>query len=528
MSFFNITTKLFFFSVFSFLLLGPLNVSAGYNDGLKGFAWSSNIGWISFNCTDLEICETSNYGVTTESGGDLSGYAWSPSVGWIDFGYFDDNPDSSFPKANYASGRLTGFAKILSFEEAEDGLETRHSGVISLNDTSSGDRHGVIEASGQNPYNKLVNFAWDSETAGWISFNCSDLSICSTSEYSVILEPFFVSLIPSLVTNAENKSLYNSELSFSWNINSPNGNTVNCANTLGNESWRDLSIGTGNLTGTDVSVGQLTETTTFKLLCTDQTTNKKVERNIKVYIKSAPPSITLSSSSNNVGDSNNPPVITWEITNVRSCNVAGASVVQTGDSILSNTKVNSLKAAMVDTVDGNATGTITTDLISGTGNTLRIQGCEAFSTEDYPGGINSNTISISYKELVVDFSFLDPETDEEITLDKLNYGDLIKINLATLYASSCTVPTGDDYDENDTSWVNYTTDTVPDDESKPETIGNQPIGVQATWESSRVYTEGAEEINFYIECTPTELIGNTNIIKNLTTTPRKAPRFIEI
>jgi hypothetical protein len=52
---------------------------------LSGWAWNDQIGWISFNCSDLSICGTSNYKVQVDSNGNFSGYAWNDVVGWISF-----------------------------------------------------------------------------------------------------------------------------------------------------------------------------------------------------------------------------------------------------------------------------------------------------------------------------------------------------------------------------------------------------------------------------------------------------------
>src|SRR5512133_3036518 len=58
---------------------------AGAGDALSGYAWSENIGWISFNCTNNNSCGTSgNYGVNVSTT-NLSGYAWSENIGWITF-----------------------------------------------------------------------------------------------------------------------------------------------------------------------------------------------------------------------------------------------------------------------------------------------------------------------------------------------------------------------------------------------------------------------------------------------------------
>jgi len=96
------TFLLVIFIVFSFLIFGKVN--AGTSDNVSGWAWSENIGWISFNCNNPELptprC-TNNYGVNIDpSTGIFSGYAWSRGtnadvggVGWISFADFDGDGD---------------------------------------------------------------------------------------------------------------------------------------------------------------------------------------------------------------------------------------------------------------------------------------------------------------------------------------------------------------------------------------------------------------------------------------------------
>jgi hypothetical protein len=60
-------------------------------NGLTGYAWNDNIGWISFNCDQStqggsNTCGTSNYKVLLDGGtGIFSGFAWNDIVGWISF-----------------------------------------------------------------------------------------------------------------------------------------------------------------------------------------------------------------------------------------------------------------------------------------------------------------------------------------------------------------------------------------------------------------------------------------------------------
>ncbi|PIR46427.1 MAG: hypothetical protein COV07_04145 [Candidatus Vogelbacteria bacterium CG10_big_fil_rev_8_21_14_0_10_45_14] len=70
--------------------------TGGFGDdvgNLSGFAWGSDtvldsgtkggMGWLSFSCTNLGTCNATPYGVNLESNGSLSGYAWSSNLGWL-------------------------------------------------------------------------------------------------------------------------------------------------------------------------------------------------------------------------------------------------------------------------------------------------------------------------------------------------------------------------------------------------------------------------------------------------------------
>lgn len=69
---------------------GPRSVGGVCANGsasgvLSGWGWNDKIGWISFNCSDLSACPTSDYKVEIDSNGNFSGYAWNDIVGWISF-----------------------------------------------------------------------------------------------------------------------------------------------------------------------------------------------------------------------------------------------------------------------------------------------------------------------------------------------------------------------------------------------------------------------------------------------------------
>lgn len=114
---------------------------------LTGWAWSSNIGWISFN------------GVNKDASGNLIGYAWSSNIGWIQFGGLSGFPSglgTQAQNANINGNNLKGWAKALSADG--NGWD----GWISL----SGAGYGVT-LSGTN----LTGYAWGSDVIGWADFN---------------------------------------------------------------------------------------------------------------------------------------------------------------------------------------------------------------------------------------------------------------------------------------------------------------------------------------------------------------------
>jgi len=197
--------------------LGPI-VIGGTDYGVKNnngeminYAWSDNLGWISFNCSNNSECGVSNYKVQytlPEIPGEpieiiedtnFNGYAWSPYYGWISF-YYGTSID--------ATGLLTGYAWAdsvgwISFNPAD--LTGCPSGSCNARLDSSTDRlvgwaRYISDANGwiqlgpiviggtdygvKNNNGEMINYAW-SDNLGWISFNCSNNSECGVSNYKV-------------------------------------------------------------------------------------------------------------------------------------------------------------------------------------------------------------------------------------------------------------------------------------------------------------------------------------------------------
>jgi len=149
------------------------NVQADSDDNTSGYAWSENIGWISFNNT---TGGGSNYGVNIDPNtGDLSGNAWSENIGWISFDRSEtgDPPENPFkngtPIAKYDknSNEVTGWMRVLASGDGWDGWIKFYNTTLDIN----GDWHG---------------WAWSDVVVGWISFNGSDPNASNNYKVSSI------------------------------------------------------------------------------------------------------------------------------------------------------------------------------------------------------------------------------------------------------------------------------------------------------------------------------------------------------
>ena len=190
-------------------------VQAGAGHNVLGFAWSENIGWISFNSGN---CDTDNdgnsegipagcppagspipdYGVNVDlATGNFSGYAWSENIFWVRFqqGAIPEVPPDNFAFSancddpttcdevgdnctacyNSTDNNVYGWAKIVALGD---------NGWLKMNGTWS---DGVSVSN-----NDFSGWAWNDDNnnigIGWISFNCSNnVPPCAASNYKVYL-----------------------------------------------------------------------------------------------------------------------------------------------------------------------------------------------------------------------------------------------------------------------------------------------------------------------------------------------------
>ncbi|MCK5122646.1 MAG: PKD domain-containing protein [Candidatus Pacebacteria bacterium] len=154
-------------------------VQAGAGHNIIGFAWSENIGWISFNCENTVSCAISDYGVNVDLAGNVSGYAWSENIGWISFEPADIvGCPAGICQPSLAGGVFSGWARALNHGGGWDGW-------ISLNCVNS----GVCATSDYKVFLNGINFegwAWGGDVVGWVSFSCSNNAPpCVLSNYKV-------------------------------------------------------------------------------------------------------------------------------------------------------------------------------------------------------------------------------------------------------------------------------------------------------------------------------------------------------
>lgn len=195
-----LTLPIFVMAVLGFVVSAH-DAEAAHTDPLFGYAWSANIGWISFNCADLGVCATSNYSVGVRSTDKkVIGYAWSENIGWIKFdpspdfatGVYPEDPQYSTLYSS-TNQRLTGWARACAGTVNGDCASTTSpgwDGWIKMIDSGA-----VGNRPRYNPStDEFEGWMWGSDVIGWISLNCNNdhdetqggvQSVCGTSNYKV-------------------------------------------------------------------------------------------------------------------------------------------------------------------------------------------------------------------------------------------------------------------------------------------------------------------------------------------------------
>jgi hypothetical protein len=203
-------------ALFLFLLLGFFIFRGSVNYGLadasdnvRGWAWSSTVGWVSFNCLDSGSCASSDYGVNIDLPSmNFSGYAWSSGVGWISF-QSNGAPDYSF-NVN-CPGTCNNSVNCTACFNPDDGLvwgwahivSMGANGWIKLRDSANlwpGTELDLASAS-----SSWRGWGWngndDGTGIGWVNYNCLDSGSClptGPSDYMVWMKGFEFPVVDNL------------------------------------------------------------------------------------------------------------------------------------------------------------------------------------------------------------------------------------------------------------------------------------------------------------------------------------------
>lgn len=265
-----------FISIFSFTKTASAKTS---DHVLHGYAWSDNIGWVSFNCADRggSVCTDSPYKVVIDyTTGQLSGYAWSSNIGWISF---DTETDANCPHSSYVGCRATailtsgaygaapfanvlGWARATSSNNAWDGwISLSCSNYDSIDNTfcSSHDFGLDLPNNGTTAINasgSVTGRAWGSTVVGWLDF--SNVTVTpGTSELTLTANP-------GAVSNA------NEDVTLTW-ISTTHTNYSSCtaSNDASDSTWTGSVTKPSSPTYTQTKVVNVpADPTTYTISCT--------------------------------------------------------------------------------------------------------------------------------------------------------------------------------------------------------------------------------------------------------------------
>ncbi len=161
--------------------MAPYRAAAASPMPITGWAWSSaspGVGWISFSGPGYGVFEDTTTGA-------FSGYAWSSNIGWISFAA----SDATHPAPNIASGtgKITGwvracaaFANKNACSGALDPKSGGWDGWIALSGVAAdGSSYGIV----QNAACAWTGYAWGSDAIGAINVSGST---ADGSSYGVV------------------------------------------------------------------------------------------------------------------------------------------------------------------------------------------------------------------------------------------------------------------------------------------------------------------------------------------------------
>lgn len=265
---------------------------------MSGYAWSSNVGWISLSGTNYNV-------VLDDVTGDLSGYAWSSNIGWIKFGGNSGCPGTNAcdPVLDTATGEIEGWARACSVfaSGCSGGLKTATAtggwdGWISLNCNNTGDcatSNYKWSLVGPN----ITGFAWGSTVVGWVNAYNINTGVPSPTVVFEVLDPATNTwLATPLILNINTGE----DIELRWSAT----NAQTCSGSVGGAANGFTTGGAVSGVDNDVVEPGTNQTGTFTVICnglsgnvsktlTVQTIDSEVELNARPVIINRGASVTL-------------------------------------------------------------------------------------------------------------------------------------------------------------------------------------------------------------------------------------------
>ncbi|MEI6835482.1 MAG: hypothetical protein WCK59_01565 [Candidatus Falkowbacteria bacterium] len=187
-----------------FLLQPVKPAQASTADNIRGLAYNSLYGYISFNCLDDDFsgrfpftfpftfniiaCANNNHGVNLSADNNFSGDAWNTFLGLITFTSTSTPPDGGAFRANCENSVATSTACYRELDRKIYGyMRVVSTGDwINLNDSSITPTAGITNYNDPAPG---IFSGYASSSFGAISFNCTNDGSCATNNYSVEIGP---------------------------------------------------------------------------------------------------------------------------------------------------------------------------------------------------------------------------------------------------------------------------------------------------------------------------------------------------
>ena len=192
-----------FFVVLATFSFGTKKASALTVANVMGYAWSSNIGWISFSSDNNTYSPTPTptptaatpktpYQVKVRASGTMGvfeGYAWSSNIGWISFNASDIVSAGCSSSASdvatikdFKTGEIAGWAVALAGMGRTDGWDgciklagTNHLSLSTATALINGTRYNIGGVRYDPASGTIKGFAWGGNVVGWVNFDTSSL-----------------------------------------------------------------------------------------------------------------------------------------------------------------------------------------------------------------------------------------------------------------------------------------------------------------------------------------------------------------